>query len=63
VTEVVAGVDTMLIGLEIVGTPAASDASGRAERSQVLTVRDGQVADIRGYDDRHEAAIRAGLDT
>ena len=57
VTEVVAGTDMLLVGLEI----ASETAGGAANRWQVLTVRDGQVADIRGYGDRAEAASRAGL--
>jgi ketosteroid isomerase-like protein len=58
VTEVVAGADKLLVGLQVVRPPAAS---GSEERWQVLTVRDGQVSDIRGYDDRAEAATRAGV--
>jgi ketosteroid isomerase-like protein len=62
VTEVVAGADKLLVGLRVVRNPGANGADGSAERWQVLTVRDGQVADIRGYDDRAEAATCAGLD-
>jgi hypothetical protein len=32
VTEVVAGVDKLLVGLQVVGTPAANDAGGSADR-------------------------------
>lgn len=56
VTEVVAGTDCLLVGLEV---------SGREEslRWQVLRIRDGLIADIVGFDSRDEAAARAGLDT
>ena len=33
-----------------------------AERWQVLSVRDGLIAEIRGYDDRDEAAASAAID-
>lgn len=54
VTEVVAGPECLLVGLEV---------SGRDEplRWQVLRVRDGLISDIAGFDDRAEAAARAGV--
>jgi ketosteroid isomerase-like protein len=61
VTEVTAGAGTLLVGLEVTGPRAAGEAGGAAERWQVLTVRGGRIADIRGFDDRAEAAARAGL--
>jgi ketosteroid isomerase-like protein len=61
VTEVTAGAGTLLVGLDVTGTPAAHEAGGAAERWQVLTVRDGRIADIRGFDDRAAAAARAGV--
>ena len=61
VTEVTAGAGTLLVGLEVTGTPAARETGGAAERWQVLTVRDGRIADIRGFDDRAAAAARAGV--
>ncbi len=61
VTEVTAGAGTLLVGLEVTGTPAAGEAGGAAERWQVLTVRGDRIADIRGFDDRNAAAARAGL--
>jgi hypothetical protein len=61
VTEVTAGVGTLLVGLEVTGTPAAGDAGGVVERWQVLTVRGERIADIRGFDDRKTAAARAGV--
>jgi hypothetical protein len=59
VTEVTAGAGTLLVGLQVTGTPAAREAGGVAERWQVLTVRDDRIADIRGFDDRKAAAARA----
>ena len=59
VTEVTAGVETLLVGLQVTGTPAAGDAGGAVERWQVLTVRGERIADIRGFDDRKTAAARA----
>jgi ketosteroid isomerase-like protein len=61
VTEVTAGTGTFLVGLEVTGTPAAREAGGAAERWQVLTVRGGRIADIRGFDNRAAAAARAGV--
>jgi ketosteroid isomerase-like protein len=61
VTEVTAGTGTLLVGLELTGTPAADEAGGAAERWQVLTVRGNRIADIRGFDDRTAAAADAGL--
>jgi ketosteroid isomerase-like protein len=61
VTEVTVGAGTLLVGLNVTGSPAAADQGGEAERWQVLTLRGGRVTDIRGFDDRDEAAARAGL--
>lgn len=61
VTEVSAGAGALLVGLEVTGTPAADEAGGAARRWQVLTVRGGRIADIRGFDNRTAAAARAGL--
>ena len=61
VTEMTAGAGTLLVGLEVTGTPAAREMGGAAERWQVLTVRDDRIADIRGFDDRKAAAARAGV--
>ena len=61
VTEVTAGAGTLLVGLEVTGTPAAREAGGAAERWQVLTLRDGRIIDIRGFDGRAAAAGRAGV--
>jgi ketosteroid isomerase-like protein len=61
VTEVTVGAGTLLVGLEVTGTPAASEAGGTAERWQVLTLRGDRIVDIRGFDDRAAAAARAGV--
>lgn len=63
VTEVTPGAGTLLVGLEVTGTPTAHEAGGAAERWQVLTVRGDRIADIRGFDDRTAAAARAGVPT
>jgi hypothetical protein len=61
VTEVTAGTGTLLVGLEVTGTPAAREAGAAVERWQVLTLRGDRIADIRGFDDRAAAAARAGV--
>jgi ketosteroid isomerase-like protein len=60
VTEVVAGPDALLVGLRVTTPPSETDPGGTSERWQVLGVREGKVADIRGFDDRAVAAARAG---
>jgi hypothetical protein len=42
-------------------TELAGRDGAEAGRVQVLTVRDGLIADIRGFDDRDEAAAAAKL--
>ena len=61
VTEVIAGPGTLLVGLEVTGTPTPGEPGRAAERWQVLTVRGDRIADIRGFDDRAAAAARAGV--
>jgi SnoaL-like domain len=61
VTEVTAGAGTLLVGLEVTGTPAAREVGGVAERWQVLTLQGNRIVDIRGFDDRAAAAARAGV--
>ena len=62
VHEVVPGAGSLLVGLTVSGTPAAQEAGGSAPRWQVLTIKDGRITDICGFDDRDEAAKRAGVD-
>lgn len=57
VAEALAFGDRILVGLKVTG---AAD-GGEHDRWQVLTVRDGRVADIVGFDDRAEAAAWAGI--
>jgi hypothetical protein len=61
VTEVHQVRDRLLVGLKVSGTRAASERGDEADRWQVLTVSGGRVVDIRGFDDRDEAAECAGL--
>jgi ketosteroid isomerase-like protein len=61
VTEVTAHGDKILVGLEVTGRPATDATGGEADRWQVLTVAEERIVDIRGFDDRQEAAARAGL--
>lgn len=58
VTEVVAGSDHLLVGLTVGGRRPAGD---DGLRWQVLTVKDGLIADICGFDTREEAVARAGM--
>lgn len=58
VTEAVVRGDKILVGLRVRdGQTSAAEAEGSG-RWQVLTVVDGRVRDIRGFDDRTEAARR-----
>jgi hypothetical protein len=61
VTEVTVGPRTLLVGLDVTGTPAARQAGGAVRRWQVLTVSGARITDIRGFEDRAEAAVRAGV--
>ena len=61
VTEVTARAGTLLVGLDVTGTPAAREAGGAIQRWQVLTVRGDRITDIRGFDNRAAAADRAGV--
>jgi RimJ/RimL family protein N-acetyltransferase len=57
VTETIVSGDRILVGLRVAGRGDG----GEPDRWQVLTVRDGLVVDIAGYDDRAVAAASAGL--
>jgi RimJ/RimL family protein N-acetyltransferase len=57
VSETVVLGDRILVGLRLAGRAAG----GEAERWQVLTVREGRVVDIVGFDERSEAVAHAGL--
>jgi hypothetical protein len=60
VTETIVCGDRILVGLRVAGAESTTEAAA-TDRWQVLTVRGGKVVDIAGYDDRDEAAARAGL--
>ena len=60
VTEVVPGPGTILVGVKVAGRDE-EDPAAESDRWQVLTVREGLIADIRGYEERQVAAARAGI--
>jgi ketosteroid isomerase-like protein len=47
--------DRLLISMSVRGTQDARERGGTALRYQVLTVRNGRIADIVGFDDKAEA--------
>ncbi|HEV8065151.1 MAG TPA: nuclear transport factor 2 family protein [Acidimicrobiales bacterium] len=60
VDEVTIAAGCLLVGLTVTGRDP--DAPGAQERRwQVLTTKDGRITDIVGYDNRPQAAARAGL--
>jgi len=59
VTETLVSGDRILVGLKVTDSQPA--AAGETDRWQVLTVRDGRITSITGFDDRDEAAVHAGL--
>lgn len=61
VDDVVVGSQALLVALTVSGRDEPDGSGAPARRWQVLTVKDGLVADIRGYDDADEAAARAGV--
>ncbi len=60
VSEVVVFGQRLLVGLTVRGTGSAIERGGASARWQVLTVRNGLVVDIVGFDDRRDAVDRAG---
>lgn len=56
ITEMVEGSNGILCGLDVHWRDGR-----QVELFQVFLLRDGRVAEIRGYDDRHSAAQAAGL--
>jgi len=60
VSEVAVFGDRILVEMTVRNTQAADERGGVALRWQVLTVRDGRVVDIVGFDDRTEAVARVG---
>jgi ketosteroid isomerase-like protein len=61
VTETVVAGHRILVGLRVSGGQTDSGVGDEVDRWQVLTLRDGMVADIRGFDNRDEASAAAGL--
>jgi ketosteroid isomerase-like protein len=47
--------DRLLVSMSLRGTEAARERGGAALRFQVLTVRNGRIVDIVGFDDKAEA--------
>ncbi len=62
VDEVVAGTDCILVGLSVMGHRGSDEGPVPRPRWQVLTINDGLIVDICGFDDRHQAAARAGIE-
>ena len=60
VTELAVYDNRILGGLKVSGNQAARDRDREADRWQVLTVDGDRIVDIRAFDERSEAATRAG---
>ena|SRR5258708_7370900 len=60
VTELTVYGNKILVGLKVSGNRTAGREGGVADRWQVLTVSEGRIVDIRGFEERDEAAVRAG---
>jgi hypothetical protein len=58
VVETVVSKDTILVGLKVRGSSGEADGSDELDRWQVLTIFNGRVKDIRGFEDRDEAVAR-----
>ena len=61
VTEAVVLGDRVLVGLLVTGRSGPDEAGGEEPHWQVLSLAGDHVIDIRGFDDREEAAARAGI--
>ncbi len=59
VTEVLVGGEKIMVGMTITGN-AAAQSVGIVSRWQILTVANGRIVDIRGFDNRDEALHRLG---
>jgi hypothetical protein len=53
--------DKILVGLKVVGSPAAEAEVSETDRWQVLTIRGDHIVDIRAFGERTEAAARANV--
>ncbi|MGD0880559.1 MAG: nuclear transport factor 2 family protein [Acidimicrobiales bacterium] len=58
VTEAGVYGDKILVGLDVVDDRSSSETRDATQRWQVLTIRNGLVADIRGFEDRATAVSR-----
>jgi ketosteroid isomerase-like protein len=61
VNEVVPGADSLLVGVTVRGRGATDEAGESVSRWQVMTVSDGHITNVWGFDNRAEAAERAGV--
>lgn len=62
VTETSVSGDKILVGMVVTGRPSEDgDPEEAQHRWQVLTVKDGRIADIAGFDDRDEAVAWSGI--
>ncbi|MGO9964863.1 MAG: nuclear transport factor 2 family protein [Acidimicrobiales bacterium] len=61
VSEVAVLGNLILVGLEVVRSPSPGGLRGRRARWQVLTVHDGLVVDIVGFDRRSEALAHTNV--
>lgn len=61
VDEVVAGRGAVLVGMTVDRSGEAGEAGVPVPRWQVFTIAGGKIVDIAGYDNRPEAAARAGV--
>lgn len=58
VTETIVHNDKILVGLSIIDEQSPSESGDRANRWQILTVKNGLVVDIRGFEERDAAISR-----
>ena len=61
VTEVLVGSAGMLVGLAVGGPGKALPIADELQRWQVLTLSGGRIVEIIGFEERGQAAARAGL--
>jgi ketosteroid isomerase-like protein len=52
--------DRLLVSMSVTGTDNAQERGGTALRFQVLTVRNGRIVEIVGFDDKAEALTYSG---
>jgi len=57
VSEITVMGDQILVGLKVAG-PAAADSGDEVDRWQILTVREGRVVQIVGFDERGDAVAQ-----